>query len=436
MTKLVVRSDQKTKRPARTTRGSLGSTLPSIGIAALVLAAATSTHAGPLLDQPPKLYTFKLDDPSAPRLGLLRSYLNAEVESPGPLRRYIWGPFGQWRNEPWLQLAWRHAQAEGDAADEPHASHDDLHAFGSSRVRLLDDASAAFAALPVFRVASEGSEILRIEPDVLPSWSWNGLDPARAPALLASTGPSFASNGFDSLWAPPPKPVRDWRCRRRPVTFVRGSGERDVFPLVRCDGSVAPEALDRLSLMMRPADVARPADLLPDEPDPEAARKGEWISDVRLVHPRLLWALQRIADSFPWRPIYIYSGYRPGAKVAGTSHQSMHAAARAADIQVHGIPNATIFELCRKLDDVGCGFYPNSKFVHVDVRRPGTGHALWIDASGPSEPPQYVDSWPGVLEKGGMAWAPAQATPGVVEWSSRLPSGASMPAPPRYGGPP
>ncbi|MDI1477529.1 D-Ala-D-Ala carboxypeptidase family metallohydrolase [Polyangium sp. y55x31] len=428
MTKLVVRSDQKAPRIAM------------MGIAAIALAAATQAHAGPLLDQPPKLYTFKLDDPSAPRLGLLRSYLNAEVESPGPLRRYIWGPFGQWRNEPWLQLAWRPAHAADDAADdaadEPDAQHDDLHAFASSRVRLLDDEPAAGAPLPFFRASSDGSELLRIEPDVLPSWSWNGLDPARAPALLASTGPSFASNGFDSLWAPPPKPVRDWRCRRRPVIFVRGSGERDVFPLVRCDGSVAPEALDRLSLMMRPADVARPADLLPDEPDPEATRKGEWIADVRLVHPRLLWALQRIADSFPWRPIYIYSGYRPGAKVAGTSHQSMHAAARAADIQVHGIPNATVFQLCRTLDDVGCGFYPNSKFVHVDVRRPGTGHALWIDASGPSEPPQYVDSWPGVLEKGGMAWAPSQATPGVVEWSGRLPSGASMPAPPRYGGPP
>ncbi len=435
MTKPVVRSYQTVARPAFTRRGFLRATWFALGAAALSfsLGAAAPAHAGALLDQPPKLYTFKLDDPSAPRLGLLRSYHNAEVESPGPLRRYIWGPFGQWRHDPWWQLAWRPSREA--AADIPTPS-DDLPAVASSRVRLLDLALAAGTFPFLGRTSDERSELLRIEPDVLPSWSWSGLDPARAPAFLASTGPSFASNGFDSLWAPPPKPIRDWRCRRRPVIFVRGSGERDVFPLVRCDGSVAPEALDRLSLMMRPADVARPADLLPDEPDPEASRKGEWIADVRLVHPRLLWALQRIADAFPWRPIYIYSGYRPGARVAGTSHHSMHAAARAADIQVQGIPNATLWKLCRELDDVGCGFYPNSKFVHVDVRRPGTGHALWIDASGPSEPPQYVDSWPGVLEKGGMAWAPGHATPGVVEWSARLPSGASMPAPPRYGGPP
>jgi len=223
------------------------------------------------------------------------------------------------------------------------------------------------------------------------------------------------------------------------VIFVRQSGERDVFPLVRCDGSVEPEALDRLSLMMRPPDAARPGDLLPDEPDPAAVEHGEWIADVRLAHSRLLWVLQRIADSFPWRPVYIYSGYRPGALVAGTTHHSMHSAARAVDIQVHGIPNATVFQLCRSLDDVGCGFYPNSKFVHVDVRRPGTGHAVWIDASGPGEPPRYVDSWPGVLDRGGMVWAPPpqRGAPGGVEWSApRLPSGSSMPAPPRYGGPP
>jgi hypothetical protein len=44
--------------------------------------------------------------------------------------------------------------------------------------------------------------------------------------------------------------------------------------------------------------------------------------------------------------------------------------------------------------DTGCGYYPNSSFVHVDVRQPGTGHVAWIDASGPGEPPHYVASWP------------------------------------------
>ena len=66
-------------------------------------------------------------------------------------------------------------------------------------------------------------------------------------------------------------------------------------------------------------------------------------------------------------------------------------------------PNGELFKLCRKLIDVGCGYYPNSKFVHMDVR-PGTGHPFWIDASGPGEPSKYVDSWPGIIERGGLAW--------------------------------
>lgn len=405
-------------------------------LAALAPLAITQPASATLLEQPPKLYTFKLDDPSAPRLGLLRSFQNAEIERPGPLRRYTSGPYGKWREEPWWRLAWRPFQDPEEADEEHEHAPEDVSPAASNDLAWLD-----LEAENTSRVAAffgfgprERAELLRFEPEVLPAWS--ALDPARAPLLLASTGSSFASNGFDSLWAPPPKPVRDWRCRRRQVIFVRQSGERDVFPLVRCDGAVAPDALDKLSLMMRPPDVARPGELLPDEPEPEASARGEWISDVRLAHPRLLWVLQRIADAFPWKPIYIYSGYRPGAKVAGTSHQSMHAAARAVDIQVHGIPNATVFQLCRTIEDAGCGFYPNSKFVHVDVRRPGTGHAVWIDASGPSEPPRYVDSWPGVLDRGGMVWAPHPSQPGEVSWSARVPPGSSMPAPPRYGGPP
>jgi hypothetical protein len=71
-----------------------------------------------------------------------------------------------------------------------------------------------------------------------------------------------------------------------------------------------------------------------------------------------------------------------------------------------GVPTAALFQVCQKLADVGCGYYPNNKFVHVDVRRPGSGHPFWIDVSGPGEPSRYVDSWPGVIEGGGLVWDP------------------------------
>jgi len=48
----------------------------------------------------------------------------------------------------------------------------------------------------------------------------------------------------------------------------------------------------------------------------------------------------------------------------------------------------------KTLDDTGCGYYPNSSFVHMDVRDPETGHVAWIDASGPGETPRYVAQWP------------------------------------------
>lgn len=361
----------------------------AVAAAASVLLPASSSRAT-LIEQPPKLYTFRLDDPSVARLDLLRSFLDAEIERPGPFRRYVSGRFGRWNDKPWMSLQWRpmHDLPEGQTAEGPVEIGD--------ADTSLDDSSGFFLGAM--------AEPLRLTPEVPIGWA--AMETHDPVPFFSTTGSTLKSNGYDSLWAPKTKPVVDWRCRRRPIRFVRGTGEQDVFPLVRCDGSVAPEALDRLSLMMRPPHVDRPDGLLPDEPDPEAAAHGEWIADVRLAHSRLLWALQRIADAFPWRAIYVYSGYRPGALVAGTSHHSLHSAARAVDIQVHGVPNTKVFEVCRGLDDVGCGFYPNSKFVHVDVRRPGTGHAVWIDASGPGEPPRYVDAWPGVLAKGGFIWGP------------------------------
>ena len=57
------------------------------------------------------------------------------------------------------------------------------------------------------------------------------------------------------------------------------------------------------------------------------------------------------------------------------------------------------------LRDVGCGYYPNSKFVHIDVRPYGTDRVLWVDDSLPGTPSHYLDGYPGVLDPG-IAWVP------------------------------
>src|SRR6478736_2491075 len=70
---------------------------------------------------------------------------------------------------------------------------------------------------------------------------------------------------------------------------------------------------------------------------------------------------------------------------------------RPSRLYVTGVDNADLFTVCHTLSDVGCGFYPNSKFVHVDVRPYGSHRVAWVDISTPGAPPEYVTSWPGIL---------------------------------------
>ena len=57
---------------------------------------------------------------------------------------------------------------------------------------------------------------------------------------------------------------------------------------------------------------------------------------------------------------------------------------KAVDFRVTGVPNEVVRDFCRTLKNTGCGYYPNSTFVHLDVRE---SSAFWIDYSKPGEPP-------------------------------------------------
>jgi uncharacterized protein YcbK (DUF882 family) len=124
---------------------------------------------------------------------------------------------------------------------------------------------------------------------------------------------------------------------------------------------------------------------------------------VRLLHPRLLWILQRIGEAFPKRTISILSGYRRDAR-----ETSPHRMGRALDITVRGLPKEQLFAYCMTLKDVGCGYYPYHPFIHVDVRPFGSPKVYWVDASEPGERAKYVDEWPGVVEGGALVWADSE----------------------------
>ncbi len=176
-------------------------------------------------------------------------------------------------------------------------------------------------------------------------------------------------------------------CLHDPIEFVRGA-ETERFSMTLCDGGAAPLATERLSVLVRPDSAAAPASI----PDLAKVEGKELAPGIRRIDPGLLSRLQVIADHFakPGMPerISIVSGYRP------SSTGSFHASAQALDFHLEGVANEALVEFCKTLDNTGCGFYPNSSFVHVDVRAPGTGHVAWIDASGPGEAPRYVSAWP------------------------------------------
>jgi hypothetical protein len=210
-------------------------------------------------------------------------------------------------------------------------------------------------------------------------------DAKPADAKPADAKPGDAKPGAPKpLAAAPPKPP----CLKTPIAITRGI-EEDRFSLAKCDGSVAPEAVEHLSILARAGDAAKPA-----QPVAQLAKVpgADVAPGIRRLDPRLVERLQLVVDRFVKNPqtqkLHVISGYRP------TSAGSFHATARALDFRVDGIANEELVAFCKTLGDTGCGYYPNSSFIHMDVREPGTGHVAWIDASGPGEAPRYVPTWP------------------------------------------
>ena len=193
----------------------------------------------------------------------------------------------------------------------------------------------------------------------------------------------------DAKAKPSGKSAKSPTCTKEPVEMIRGP-EVDTFQLTKCDGTVAPLAVEHLSILVRPGSAARPTAPIADL----AKKKGAELSPgIHRIDERLALRLQALADHFakagtPPVKLDIVSGYRP------TSVGSMHATGRAIDFRLEGAKNEDVVAFCKTLTDTGCGFYPNSSFVHMDVRDAGAGHVSWIDASGPGESPRYVAAWP------------------------------------------
>ncbi len=104
-----------------------------------------------------------------------------------------------------------------------------------------------------------------------------------------------------------------------------------------------------------------------------------------MTDPRLIKLLAKVSDKFGSRPIRVVSGYR----TRSFYQDSRHKLSRAVDFSIPGIDNVVLRDYLRTLPAVGVGYYPNSSFVHLDVRDVAT---YWVDYAGPGESPRKTSA--------------------------------------------
>ena len=96
------------------------------------------------------------------------------------------------------------------------------------------------------------------------------------------------------------------------------------------------------------------------------------------------------ARHFAFRRVVVVAGYRAPriAKEKGNP-KSPHRKGLACDFRIDGVDNGELRDFVRSaFKRVGVGFYPNSGFVHLDVRQAGS--YFWVDYSGPGQKAQYA----------------------------------------------
>jgi uncharacterized protein YcbK (DUF882 family) len=144
------------------------------------------------------------------------------------------------------------------------------------------------------------------------------------------------------------------------------------------------------------------------------------------THPpdaRLIALVAIVSDHFSGRPLQVVSGYRAYTPTQYTPH-SNHNYGKALDFRIAGITNEELRDFCLTLRNAGCGYYPNSTFVHLDVR---DTKAYWIDRSRPGEPPLY--DRPGVTADEGTSDVPNESAPDAAPGPGQGPGSAGSPAP-------
>ena len=99
------------------------------------------------------------------------------------------------------------------------------------------------------------------------------------------------------------------------------------------------------------------------------------------VDARLIALLADVSEHFGGRPIRVVSGWRDHSYFEDSRHKH----SQAVDFSIPGVANTVVRDYVRRYRNCGIGYYPNSSFVHLDVRESA---AYWVDYAGPGEPPR------------------------------------------------
>jgi uncharacterized protein YcbK (DUF882 family) len=127
------------------------------------------------------------------------------------------------------------------------------------------------------------------------------------------------------------------------------------------------------------------------------------------IDPRLVRLVYQTGRHWPGKRVEIVSGYRH--PTAARNPKSPHMKGLACDFRIRGVSREALRDYVRRtFKNVGVGYYPNSSFVHLDVRKGQS--AYWVDLSGPGEDAIY-DKGPARAASGGAGAAVDLAVSGA-----------------------
>lgn len=259
--------------------------------------------------------------------------------------------------------------------------------------RLLIFSLSTLLAAPVW---AKPMALVRGATKVVPIHKRNGATQGgRSSTMVLSDAPKSPDKKLTDKRGPEPKAPDKKLADKRPALDGRSDG-RQVADKKSADKKGAPKVSPAATLV-----AINTHETFALRPDGKGRFDGKTLKAfanfLRCHHtgrkhaiaPRLLQLLYATAKQFDFQRIVVVAGYR-APKVAREkgNPKSPHKQGVACDFRIEGVANTDLRDFLRdKFDRVGVGYYPNSGFVHLDVR---TANAFWIDESGPGERARYT----------------------------------------------